>query len=118
MTKARPAPTLETGRLCVRGWRRDDFRPYHAILQEAEVYRYLGSEPMGQEECWRRMCAATGNWALNGFGGLAVERKSDGKLVGTVGLFTAWRKIEPEFGNEPEMGWIMASETHGTGMAR
>jgi RimJ/RimL family protein N-acetyltransferase len=72
---------------------------------------------MGQEECWRRLCAATGSWALNGFGSLAVERKADGRLVGNVGLFTAWRDIVPQFGDEPEMGWIMATETHGTGMA-
>jgi RimJ/RimL family protein N-acetyltransferase len=73
---------------------------------------------MGQEECWRRICASTGNWELNGFGGLAVERKADGRLVGTVTLFTAWRDFEPVFGEEPEMGWIMATETHGTGLAR
>jgi RimJ/RimL family protein N-acetyltransferase len=32
-------------------------------------------------------------------------------------LFTAWRDIEPEFGEEPEMGWIMDTATHGQGMA-
>ena len=54
--------------------------------------------------CWR----ASGRWQFNGFGTWAVERKSDGKLVGNVGLFTAWRDMEPEFGEEPEMGWILA----------
>lgn len=113
----RSAPTLETERLRLRQWRREDFRPYHAILQEPAVHRYFGPEPMGQEECWRRLCAAIGNWTMNGFGSMAVERKSDGRLVGNVGLFTAWRDFEPQFGDEPEMGWIMATETHGTGMA-
>lgn len=117
MTQGRPAPTLETGRLRLRGWRREDFRPYHAIMSEPAVHRFFGPEPMGQEECWRRICAAAGNWLMNGFGGLAVERLSDGKLVGNVGLFTAWRDFEPQFGDEPEMGWIFATETHGTGMA-
>jgi RimJ/RimL family protein N-acetyltransferase len=113
----RSAPTLETERLLLRAWRKDDFRPYHAILQEPEVYRHFGPQPMGQEECWRRLMAAVGGWSMNGFGSLAVERKADGKLLGNVGLFTAWREIEPEFGDEPEMGWIMASETHGLGLA-
>nr|WP_314444874.1 GNAT family N-acetyltransferase [uncultured Sphingomonas sp.] len=117
MTQGRPAPTLETGRLRLRAWRREDFRPYHAIMSEPAVHRFFGSEPIGQEELWRRMCAAAGNWLMNGFGGLAVERLSDGKLVGNVGLFTAWRDFEPQFGDEPEMGWIFATETHGTGMA-
>lgn len=118
MTQGRPAPTLETGRLRLRPWERRDFRPYRAILSEPAVHRYFGPEPMGQEECWRRICASHGNWAMNGFGGLAVERLSDGKLVGNIGLFTAWRDFEPVFGDQPEMGWIFATETHGSGMAR
>ncbi len=26
--------------------------------------------------------------------------------------------MEPQFGEEPEMGWIMAAETHGQGLPR
>ncbi|WP_344697275.1 GNAT family N-acetyltransferase [Sphingomonas rosea] len=114
----RAAPIIETERLRLRGWRKEDFRPYHAILSEPAVHRYFGPEPMGQEECWRRLCAAIGNWEMNGFGSMAVEAKDDGRLLGNIGLFTAWRDFDPQFGDEPEMGWIMASETHGTGMAR
>jgi RimJ/RimL family protein N-acetyltransferase len=55
--------------------------------------------------------------ALLGFGGWAVTRKSDRKLIGMVGLFNAWRALEPEFGEQPEMGWIFAAETHGQGIA-
>ena len=72
---------------------------------------------MGREECWRRLTSAVGGWQFNGFGTWAVEHKSDGKLVGNVGLFIAWRDLQPEFGEEPEMGWIMAAETHGQGFA-
>ena len=114
----RIAPTLETERLRLRAWRRDDLRPYHAILSEPAVHRFFGPEPMGQEECWRRICAGAGNWLLNGFGNLVVEQLADEKIVGTVALFTGWRDIEPVFGHQPEMGWIFATETHGTGIAR
>ena len=117
MTQQRSAPVLETGRLRLRAWRKDDFRPYHAIMREPAVHRHFGPEPMGQEECWRRICAANGQWSMGGFGTLAVENKSENRLVGNVGLFNAWRDFEPQFGDEPEMGWIMATETHGTGMA-
>ena len=111
------APVLETERLRLRPWRKDDFRPYHALLQHPEVHRHFGPEPMGAEECWRRLTAAVGNWQFNGFGTWAAERKDDCKLIGSVGIFTAWRDLKPEFGEEPEMGWIFAAETHGKGMA-
>lgn len=110
-------PVLETERLRLRPWRKDDFRPYHAILQHPDVHRHFGPDPMGAEECWRRVVASAGSWVLNGFGTWAVERKSDSKLVGNAGIFTAWRDLEPEFGEEPEMGWIFSQEVHGQGMA-
>jgi RimJ/RimL family protein N-acetyltransferase len=113
----REAPRIETGRLVLRPWRKDDFRPYHDILSNPDVHRHFGPEPMGAEECWRRLLASVGGWQFNGFGTWGVERRSDSKLVGNVGLFTAWRGLDPEFGEEPEMGWIFAAEIHGQGMA-
>ena len=113
----REAPRIETERLVLRQWRKDDFRPYHAIVRHPDVHRHFGPNPMSAEECWRRLAASVGGWQFNGFGTWAVERKSDGALVGNVGLFTAWRDLDPEFGEEPEMGWIMAAETHGQGLA-
>ena len=113
----REAPRIETERIILRHWRKDDFRPYHAIMQQPEVHRHFGPNPMSAEDCWRRILASAGGWQFNGFGTWAVERKSDGKLIGNVGLFTAWRDLEPEFGEEPEMGWIMSGETHGQGLA-
>ena len=113
----REAPRIETERLVLRPWRKDDFRPYHAILCQPEVYRHFGPQAASAEDCWRRLMAAVGGWQLNGFGTWGVERKSDCKLIGNIGLFTAWRDLEPEFGDQPEMGWIMATETHGQGLA-
>ena len=113
----RETPRIETDRLVLRHWRKDDFRPYHTIVSHPEVHKHFGPEPMTAEDCWRRMMAAVGGWQLNGFGTWAVDRKADGKLVGNVGFFTAWRDLEPEFGDEPEMGWMFAAETHGQGIA-
>ena len=113
----REAPRIETERLALRPWRKDDFRAYFELLQHPEVHRHFGPEPMGMEECWRRLAAAIGMWQLVGFGGWAVVRKADGRLAGMTSLFNAWRALEPEFGDEPEMGWIFAAETHGQGYA-
>jgi RimJ/RimL family protein N-acetyltransferase len=118
MNQIRSAPTLETERLRLRAWRKADRVPHFEMMQEPAVFRHFGPEPMGLEECWRRLMAAVGGWQLNGFGGWAVERKSDDNLIGMAALFTAWRGLEPEFGEEPEMGWIFATEAHGQGLAR
>jgi RimJ/RimL family protein N-acetyltransferase len=113
----RSAPTIETERLVLRAWTKADFRPWFAIMQHPEVHRHFGAESIGLEECWRRLAAAVGGWQLLGFGTWAVERKDNRQLVGNVGLFNAWRGVEPEFGEEPEMGWIFSADTHGRGLA-
>ncbi len=117
MPMIRSAPTIETERLVLRAWTKADFRPWFAIMQHPEVHRHFGPNPSGLEDVWRRLVASAGSWQILGFGSWAVERKADGKLVGNVGLFNAWRDLEPEFGEQPEMGWIFAAETHGHGLA-
>jgi RimJ/RimL family protein N-acetyltransferase len=34
-----------------------------------------------------------------------------------VSLFNAWRDMSPEFGEDPEMGWIFSPEAQGQGLA-
>ena len=113
----REAPRIETERLVLRQWRREDFDPYWAIQQHPDVYRHFGPEPIGAEDCWRRMSAATGLWALVGYGWWAVETRGEGRLIGTVGLLFPRRDMEPQYFDGPEMGWLMASDVHGQGYA-
>jgi RimJ/RimL family protein N-acetyltransferase len=113
----REAPRIETDRLILRQWRKEDFRLYHAILRHPDVHKHFGPNPMNAEEAWRRLTSFIGGWQFLGFGMWAVEERASSKLIGIVGLFNAWRDLEPEFGEEPEMGWIMAAETHGQGIA-
>jgi RimJ/RimL family protein N-acetyltransferase len=113
----RSAPTLETERLVLRAWRKEDFRPWLAICSEPAVTHHFGGKPMEAEDVFRRLTASVGSWVWNGFGSWAAERRSDGRLIGNIGLFTAWRDLQPEFGEEPEMGWIFATEAHGQGLA-
>jgi RimJ/RimL family protein N-acetyltransferase len=110
------APRLKTERLVLRQYRKEDFAAQAAILGDPQVMRHFAGT-VSKEECWRRLAASVGSWPLLGFGGWAVVRKSDDRLIGTVGLFNSWRALEPEFGEEPEMGWIFHTDVHGQGIA-
>ena len=111
------APTLETERLILRHYRKQDFRPHFGIVSDPEVMRHFSGPTISEEDAWRRLSASVGSWSLMGFGGWAVTRKDDGRLIGMTSLFNGWRALEPEFGEEPEMGWIFAKEVHGQGIA-
>lgn len=113
----REAPRIETERLVLRPWRKGDFAAHYAIVSDPEVMRHFSGPTISREDAWRRVAASVGSWLLLGFGGWAVVRKADDKLVGMVSLFNAWRALEPEFGEEPEMGWIFDTAVHGQGIA-
>ena len=51
----REAPRIETERLVLRPWRKEDFRAYHALLQHPEVHRHFGPEPMGKEDVFKKV---------------------------------------------------------------
>jgi len=70
----REAPRIETERLILRHWRKDDFRPYHVIVRHPEVHKHFGPKPMSAEDCWRRLAASAGMWQFNGFGTWAPGR--------------------------------------------
>ena len=48
---------------------------------------------------------------------ISVTRRDDGRLLGMVSLFTAFRALDPDFGDTPEMGWIFDRSVHGKGIA-
>ena len=112
------APALETERLLLRGFREDDLPEHTAILSDPVVMEHFGGHLFGREESWRRLLGGVGLWQLQGTGLLAAERKSDGKLVGHLGLFDYHREITPSIEDKPELGYIFAAEVHGQGLAR
>jgi RimJ/RimL family protein N-acetyltransferase len=71
------APRLESERLVLRQYRKEDFAAQAAIVGDPEVMRYFAG-PISKEDCWRRLAASVGSWPLLGFGGWAVERSPTG----------------------------------------
>jgi RimJ/RimL family protein N-acetyltransferase len=112
------APMLETERLVLRGFREDDLAEHAAMLADPDVMKHSGARELGREDSFRRLLGGVGLWQLQGTGLLAAERKSDGRLVGHVGLFDYHREITPSIEGEPELGYIFATEVHGQGIAR
>ena len=111
------APTLETERLILREFRRQDLDAHAATLGDEEVMRHIGGKPIGREDSWRRLLSGVGMWSLVGMGPWAVELKPDGRMVGHCGFFQFNRDMEPLILGEPEMGWIFDRSVHGQGIA-
>lgn len=114
----RSAPRLETERLILRDFTRDDLDAHAATLGDIEVMRHITTDPLTREDAMRRIFMAVGQWPVDGIGSWAVERKSDGKLVGHVGFFDFARDMDPNIEGLPEMGWIFDTSVHGQGIAR
>jgi RimJ/RimL family protein N-acetyltransferase len=104
-------PRLETQRLILRGLTQGDFEPWAEIMADPDVARYLGGEPMTRADAWRSLAVALGHWQLRGYGVWAVERKSDGKFIGRVGM------INPEGWPALEVGWTLGKPYWGQGYA-
>jgi RimJ/RimL family protein N-acetyltransferase len=104
-------PRLETERLILREWRIEDFEAYAAMMADPDVTRYIAPAPMARADAWRALASGIGHWVLRGYGAWAVERKSDGALMGRVGM------INPEGWPGLEIGWTLDKPFWGQGYA-
>jgi RimJ/RimL family protein N-acetyltransferase len=107
-------PTIVTERLVMRGFREADLDAYAAMSADPEVMRYIGADgkPRSRSEAWRSMATFVGEWALRGAGTWALEEKASGRFAGRAGIinFEGWP--------EPELGYALAREFWGKGLAQ
>jgi RimJ/RimL family protein N-acetyltransferase len=110
-------PRVETERLVLRGHTLEDFPSFAAMWADPEVTRYIGGEPLSEEDAWAKFLRVTGHWALLGHGFWAIEEKASGKRIGEAGLLSVKRDIQPPFHGVPEIGWGLLPEVQGRGYA-
>jgi len=111
MIPAMIAPTLETERLLLRAWSKDDFESYAEICADPDVMRYLSGAPFSRLDAWRQLAFLVGHWDLLGYGHWAVEEKASGRLIGRLGF------LNPEGWPGFEIGWTLGRASWGNGYA-
>jgi RimJ/RimL family protein N-acetyltransferase len=105
---------LETERLVLREWTDADREIYASFVGDPEVRRFYPTI-MTRKESDEAVDRFIGSLRRDGFGLLAVERKSDGALLGDVGLVPVEMPIR---GNPPvEIGWLLGRQYWGQGYA-
>jgi len=102
----------QTARLRLRDFRLDDLDAYAAMCADEEVMRYIGSGgAVGRDVAWRHLALFLGAWVLHGHGMWAIERKSDGVMIGRAGF------LDPVGWPGCELGWLLARNAWGEGYA-
>jgi ribosomal-protein-alanine N-acetyltransferase len=112
---AEPFPVLDTARLVLREVLHADAPALFAIHGDAEAMKWFGTDPLADLAQAERVVAnfAAGRVAANPGTRWAIERKSDGRFVGTCGLFKwnrGWRVCTT--------GYELAREAWGQGLMR
>jgi RimJ/RimL family protein N-acetyltransferase len=107
------APTLETERLVLRGWRPEDFGPYAVMLADDGTARFITRQgrALSEEEAWNETVWPIGHWQLLGYGMFVVEERSTGAFLGRVG------PLRPPFWPGFEIACPVAPAARGKGYA-
>ena len=111
-------PVLETERLILRGYAKEDFPAYAAIWANADVTRFINGAPLSEEDAWAKFLRIAGQWPILGFSFWAVEEKVSRRFVGETGFIEGMRDIQPSLKGIPEMGWSFSPTVHGKGYAQ
>lgn len=109
--------TIETERLVLRPYRRDDFNAYSALFANPEVTRFIGGVPFSREQSWTRFLRQVGMWHYFGFGFFALQERETGQFIGEAGFHDLHRVISPSLEGTMETGWALSPLSHGRGLA-
>lgn len=102
-------PHLQTERLMLREYRREDFDAFAAHV--ADPVSSPVAVSIDRDTAWRIFCSQAGLWLLDGAGWWAVEERQSGRLIGSVGAFFR------EESTVMELGWNTYRAFWGQGFA-
>lgn len=104
---------IETPRLVLRTWREVDLAPFAAINADPQVADWLGG-PITREQSDAQVAREQDRMQAQGFCRFALERRQDGRLIGSVGL----APVHPSLPFQGfEIGWRLAADAWGAGYA-
>lgn len=104
---------IRTERLVMRSWRDEDVAPFQAICSDPQVMATLGP-PLDMEATRARIAWMRGHEAEYGHCFWALERQSDGRLIGWCGVI---RSDMAPIAGRVEIGWRLARDCWGAGFA-
>jgi RimJ/RimL family protein N-acetyltransferase len=108
------ATTLVTERLILRDWREEDREPFAALNADPLVMEHYRA-PLTRAESDAFIDRASVQIAERDWGLWAIERRADGRLIGSAGLWQIpW---DAPFTPAVEVGWRLAFDTWGNGYA-
>ena len=102
---------LESKRLLLRQFTDGDWQDLHRYFSDPEAMFFTHGRALSEGETWRVMCSMIGHWQVRGYGPYAVEEKSSGSVLGTVGFWY------PNDWPDPEIKWGLARQSWGQGFA-
>jgi RimJ/RimL family protein N-acetyltransferase len=105
---------IETQRLILRGWRRDDREPFARMNCDPAVMEFFPAL-LTREESDSLVDRVEVHFAAHGFGVWATELKETGEFIGFTGLWIP--RFEAHFTPCVEIGWRLAAAHWGRGLA-
>jgi RimJ/RimL family protein N-acetyltransferase len=105
---------LRTERLILREWTPADREPFARMNADPLVMEYLG-ELLSREQSDEVVDRIEAHFRMRGFGLFAAELDESGEFIGFIGL--AVPTFEAAFTPSVEIGWRLATEYWGAGLA-
>ncbi len=107
---------IETEKLFLRRWLKEDLEPYARLCADPGVMRFIGNgSTLNREQSGEQVSRFVRHWDDRGFGLWAVEEKESGAFVGFAGL--SYQEDWPEGEHKTEVGWRLDRAFWGRGLA-